>query len=109
MIKCKTCNNSIICRKGKWDHFPHKLRHPVVVPELQKEEVIAEFVKFEHDFNCNSDCGGFAMKWKCPSCEDELIWAPYHWWPLECHCRKWEFEIKATGTLDLTMEDENDD
>ena len=57
-----------------------------------------EVTEMEH-CEVHSDAGRNGMCFVCPVCGVEVVDAPYGWWSMNCHCRRWTVEHRAIGTL----------
>jgi hypothetical protein len=47
----------------------------------------------------HDDAGGAGIRWRCPDCGCELIYAPSMWWELECSCKhrnRWDIDVLIT-------------
>ncbi len=51
----------------------------------------------------HSDAGGTGIEWRCPTCNDRLVWAPYGWWELRCSCEEkdWDLQVVITDGSEL--------
>lgn len=105
-------------RNGKADHYwafevPEDYVHDLVRATLEKwgkpQNVdpvpLSERKPEEHRVSAwhttdevHDDAGGAGVKWQCPDCGDELVWASGMWWDLQCNCenRHWNFEVNIT-------------
>jgi len=43
----------------------------------------------------HTDAGGVGIAYRCPMCDEHLVWSHGMWWELECNCGKWKFDIRA--------------
>ena len=53
----------------------------------------------------HSDAGRSGMRFSCPVCRQELVYAKNGWWSMSCACRHWDVEIKAIGRKMKEQED----
>ena len=69
---------------------------PVDMELFNKDEITIN--RLEWDWaDVHSDAGRCGIRFNCPVCGGEVIWAEGAWWDMRCDCRKWDIEIKITG------------
>lgn len=46
----------------------------------------------------HDDAGGAGIRWQCPDCKSELVYADSGWWDLKCVCkgRSWDLRVVIT-------------
>jgi hypothetical protein len=48
--------------------------------------------------NVHDDTGGTGIRFTCPDCHSEMVYAPGGWWHMTCCCRNRKFDVNVVIT-----------